>query len=62
MHACTLILEDYRTIHIEGIYLSLDQLEQLITREKMFDADAEVVKKLLNYKNFCFRFMPFHQK
>ncbi|WP_213106078.1 hypothetical protein [Candidatus Protochlamydia amoebophila] len=62
MHACALILENYRTIHIEAIYLSLDQSEQLIIREKMLDADAEVVKKLLNYKNFCFRFMPFQQK
>ncbi|WP_075883646.1 hypothetical protein [Candidatus Protochlamydia sp. W-9] len=54
MHACALILEDCRTI-----YLSLDQSEQLTTREKTFGVDAEVIKKLLNYKKLLFSFYAF---
>lgn len=50
MQAKALILEAHYTTHIEGTHLTLDQSEQLLTGNKVINADPEDVQELLNYK------------
>jgi Fic family protein len=45
-----LILEAHHTTHIEGTALTLEQSERLLQGKKIFSANPEDVKELLNYK------------
>ena len=43
-----LLLEAHHTTHIEGTRLTLDQSEQLLAGQPVPEADADVVRELLN--------------
>jgi Fic family protein len=45
-----LILEAHHTTHIEGTELTLEQSEKLLQGKKIFGADPEDIKEVLNYR------------
>ena len=46
-----LVLEAHHTTHIEGTHLTLEQSEKLMAGKKVFGADPEDTRELLNYRD-----------